>query len=152
MSRTPEAFLMLCLLDSIDLPAIDAWLAALKPSPNRDQLLQRRRRAEELFQADPDDAAAWQAPLEFLGLAMHRYREREVIIPLARTGKKSKDSSARGNEIRGADAEARYSDWQARADVVWAESPDLPAWKVAEIIAKPGEKHDTIRRKIKRAR
>jgi hypothetical protein len=44
----------------------------------------------------------------------------------------------------------RRQQLQRRADQVWAKSPHLSCARVAELIAQPGEKADTIRRQIKR--
>jgi hypothetical protein len=40
--------------------------------------------------------------------------------------------------------------WQRRADQVWSKNPDLSCARVAELIAQPGEKANTIRRQIRR--
>jgi hypothetical protein len=44
----------------------------------------------------------------------------------------------------------RRQELQRRADQVWAKNPNLSCARVAELIAKPGENADTIRRQIKR--
>lgn len=141
MSRPPEAFLLLCLLDGIDLPAIDAWLAAMNPSPNRDQLLQRRRRAEELFQANPDDADAWHAPLEFLVSAMVAAQQRKTLLPLARAGRTVNRARSEGGKA----AAKAIRNENARRDAVLAKtgraliaSQDASARTVASLMVERG--------------
>jgi hypothetical protein len=85
--------------------------------------------------------------MQFVAWSDVKVVQREIVI-----GAKSARGADSANARRSAESKSVAAVWQTRAASVWAEHPKLPAWKVAELIAQPGEKPNTIRRAIKRPR
>jgi hypothetical protein len=71
-----------------------------------------------------------------------------IALAGARTWSKVLAKLEASNEERVDRAAHRSRRWQAKADRVWSEHPNLSARRVAELVAGSGENPDTIRRAI----
>lgn len=77
-----QAFAWRAAIQGFDLPAFDAWLATLPPSPARDELLERRELARA---ADPNNGHQ-RIALDWLRLRRYTIEREGFLLPLAQHG------------------------------------------------------------------
>ena len=145
----PETWVA-CLLAfryEFNLPLHDARVARIPADRGVHRTLAQHR-AELLQALEAGDTARAKDKCELLW----RTVELALAKPIARTGLKVRRPHAESNRARAVASSKRVAEWQTLAGLKWKEPQhaDKSASAIAKLIARPGEKWNTIRRKIKK--
>lgn len=87
-----QIFALSCVMDGFHLPAFDRWLSRLDPGEAKLELLERRRLAMAADRENAEDRRL--RHLEYMLLRWQAIAREAVLLPLARSRKRSSDALA----------------------------------------------------------
>ena len=149
------------LMCGFNLPKFDLWAASLPDCHEcgkepkcclKQEMRERRKLALEALSANNKDAA-----FRHLEWMLNRQREdmrTQFLLPLAKVGDAAKKQRKKAGfhtaeQVR-EERKPEWDKWQQLANAKWATNPHLSVRDVAKQIAKPDEKAETIRRRIRK--